>query len=154
MNFWKSMGSHQLLVIQSSCVFSRTGLEQLKARVSKWWQNFYFLGELHSKKKRYESYHWGGTFSKGTLLYLKGAYWDLHIFVQLWYQYAPFRYKSVSWRYQYAPFRFKSVPFWKGTAPVTVFVPFFLTVYPFDKAIDHFTRCKQHWSRNTSCFSL
>jgi len=20
--------------------------------------------------------------------------------------------------------------------------------------IDHFTRCKQHWSRNTSCFSL
>jgi len=20
--------------------------------------------------------------------------------------------------------------------------------------IDHFARCKQHWSRNTSCFSL
>jgi len=20
--------------------------------------------------------------------------------------------------------------------------------------IDHFTRCKQHWSRSTSCFSL
>jgi len=27
-----------------------------------------------SEKKRYESCHWGGTFSKGTLLYLKGAY--------------------------------------------------------------------------------
>jgi len=22
------------------------------------------------------------------------------------------------------------------------------------KVIDHFTKCKQHWSRNTSCFSL
>jgi len=22
------------------------------------------------------------------------------------------------------------------------------------KHIDHFTRCKQHWSRSTSCFSL
>jgi len=22
------------------------------------------------------------------------------------------------------------------------------------KPIDHFARCKQHWSRNTSCFSL
>jgi len=21
-------------------------------------------------------------------------------------------------------------------------------------SIDHFARCKQHWSRNTSCFSL
>jgi len=32
----------------------------------------------HSQKKRYESCHWGGTFSKGTLLYLKGAYWYLN----------------------------------------------------------------------------
>jgi len=24
----------------------------------------------------------------------------------------------------------------------------------FTRVIDHFTRCKQHWSRNTSCFSL
>jgi len=22
------------------------------------------------------------------------------------------------------------------------------------QAVDHFTRCKQHWSRSTSCFSL
>jgi len=22
------------------------------------------------------------------------------------------------------------------------------------RIIDHFARCKQHWSRNTSCFSL
>jgi len=32
----------------------------------------------HSQKKRYKSCHWGGTFSKGTLLYLKGAYWYLN----------------------------------------------------------------------------
>jgi len=25
---------------------------------------------------------------------------------------------------------------------------------PYNYPIDHFTRCKQHWSRNTSCFSL
>jgi len=30
---------------------------------------------VHSQKKRYKSCHWGCTFSKGTLLYLKGAYW-------------------------------------------------------------------------------
>jgi len=29
-------------------------------------------------EKRYKSCHWGGTFSKGTLLYLKGAYWYLN----------------------------------------------------------------------------
>jgi len=29
-------------------------------------------------RKRYKSCHWGCTFSKGTLLYLKGAYWYLN----------------------------------------------------------------------------
>jgi len=24
----------------------------------------------------------------------------------------------------------------------------------FEHIIDHFTRCKQHWSRSTSCFSF
>jgi len=33
---------------------------------------------VHSQKKRYKSCHWGGTFSKDTLLYLKGAYWYLN----------------------------------------------------------------------------
>jgi len=32
----------------------------------------------HSQeKKRHKSCHWGCTFSKGTLLYLMGAYWYL-----------------------------------------------------------------------------
>jgi len=28
------------------------------------------------------------------------------------------------------------------------------TAHLLHRAIDYFTRCKQHWSRNTSCFSL
>jgi len=32
---------------------------------------------LHSQKKRSKSCHWGCTFSKGTLLYPKAAYWYL-----------------------------------------------------------------------------
>jgi len=32
---------------------------------------------LHPQKKRYKSCHWGCTFSKGTLLYPKAAYWYL-----------------------------------------------------------------------------
>jgi len=34
-----------------------------------------------SEKKRYKSCHWGCTFSKGTLLYLKGAYWYLNAYI-------------------------------------------------------------------------
>jgi len=32
---------------------------------------------IHSQKKRYKSCHWGCTFSKGTVLYPKAAYWYL-----------------------------------------------------------------------------
>jgi len=39
------------------------------------WILFASLMQMHSQKKRYKSCHWGCTFSKGTLLYLKGAYW-------------------------------------------------------------------------------
>jgi len=45
--------------------------------------------KLTLSEKRYKSWYWGGTFSKDTLLYLKGA------FVPLRYQYAPFRYKCT-----------------------------------------------------------
>jgi len=33
--------------------------------------------DSHSQKKRYKSCNWGCTFSKGTLLYPKAAYWYL-----------------------------------------------------------------------------
>jgi len=50
---------------------------------------------LNRQKKRYESCHWGGTFSKGTLLYLKGAHWYLHgtlLYLKgaYWYNMHPF----------------------------------------------------------------
>jgi len=32
---------------------------------------------IHSQKERYKSCHWGCTFSKGTLLHPKAAYWYL-----------------------------------------------------------------------------
>jgi len=38
--------------------------------------NINFLN-IHSQKKRYKSCHWGCTFSKGTVLYPKAAYWYL-----------------------------------------------------------------------------
>jgi len=38
-------------------------------------QNLFYK---NSQKKMYKSCHWGGTFSKGTLLHLKGAYWYLN----------------------------------------------------------------------------
>ncbi len=39
-----------------------------------------FLKDLqtaHSQKERYKSCHWGGAFSNGTCLYLKGPFWYL-----------------------------------------------------------------------------
>jgi len=39
----------------------------------------------------------------------------------------PSGYIFVQLLYQYAPFRYKNIHFLKGTAPVTAFVPFFLT---------------------------
>jgi len=29
-----------------------------------------------------------------------------------------------------------------------------MDTYMDGESLDHFARCKQHWSRNTSCFSL
>jgi len=39
--------------------------------------NVYVLLSCTLRKKRYKSCHWGCTFSKGTLLYPKAAYWYL-----------------------------------------------------------------------------
>jgi len=36
---------------------------------------------IHSQEKRSKSCHWGCTFSKGTVFYLKGAYWYLNVHI-------------------------------------------------------------------------
>jgi len=43
---------------------------------------------------------------------------------------------------------------WNDLAGLTSYTHTALPTYAIKQSIDHFTRCKQHWSRSTSCFSF
>jgi len=94
------------------------------------------IGKLHCQKKRYESCHWGGTFSKrytfvpkGTNMYHQGT--NMHPLGPKVYHEGTNMHPLGTKVYQEGanmhPLGTKCT-FWKCTAPVTAFVPFFLRV--------------------------
>ena len=59
-------------------------------------KNFYKYFTQHSQKKRYKSCHCGGTFTKGTPLYLKSAYKSLK--GTYWYQSCTYQYLNGTYQ--------------------------------------------------------
>jgi len=66
------------LSIKNNNTFSQFNHSKVKFFYCLWKESLLLTKAAFTLKKRYKSCHWGGTFSKGTLLYLNCAYWYLH----------------------------------------------------------------------------
>ncbi len=83
---------------------------------------------VHSQKKRYKRCHWGGTFSKGTLLYLLVS--NMCTLSANMYQNGPFRFKHVPFEKVPPQWQLLHLYFWECTCKYFLYCVYtFISVY-------------------------